>query len=115
MARKSEVLVKERKTKMEKHNKSEISDSIIQILDKQFSNLGVEKKLLKYVDLFDDLGMDSTSFISLIVEIESEFGIQIPDDWLLMERFRNFSLIYSMVEAILNNSILHEEESNDVQ
>lgn len=78
----------------------EMKDRIIDILDTLFSASGVDRDILEYVDLVDDLSMDSLNFISLIIELETEFDIQIPDDWLLLERFRECSLILSAVEEL---------------
>ena len=41
------------------------------------------------------------NFISLIVELEAEFDIQIPDEWLLMDKFHECSLILSAVEELI--------------
>ena len=78
----------------------EMKDRIIDILDSLFSASGVDRDILEYVDLVDDLSMDSLNFISLIIELETEFDIQIPDDWLLLERFREYPLILSAVEEL---------------
>ena len=81
--------------------RNDIKEKIIDILDRLFSDAGVDRDILEYVDLIDDLGMDSINFISLIIELESTFDIQIPDDWLLMEKLQNYTLIYSAVEELL--------------
>lgn len=81
--------------------KSEIKMKIIKILNNLFSDSDVDMDVLEYVDLIDDLGMDSINFISLIIELETEFDIQILDDWLLMEKFREYSLIFSVVEELI--------------
>ena len=67
--------------------KSEIKAKILEILSNLFQNTGIDTDVLEYVDLIDDLGMGSVNFISLIVELEAEFDIQIPDEWLLMDKF----------------------------
>ena len=43
---------------------------------------------MEYIDLIDDLAMDSITFISFIIEIEAYFGIEIPNDLLMMENFK---------------------------
>ena len=73
----------------------EIKNKIINVLNELFSEAGVDKDILEYVDLVDDLGMDSINFVSIIIELETLFDVQIPDDWMLIERFRSYSLIYS--------------------
>ena len=75
----------------------EIKNKIINVLNELFSEAGVDKDILEYVDLVDDLGMDSINFVSIIIELETLFDVQIPDDWMLIERFRSYSLIYSAI------------------
>ncbi len=81
--------------------KSEIKVKILEIMSILFQNSGVDTDVLEYVDLIDDLGMDSVDFISLIIELEAEFDIQIPDDWLLIDKFRECSSILSAVEELI--------------
>lgn len=81
--------------------KNEIKAKIIGIMSNLFQNSDVDTDVLEYVDLIDDLGMDSVNFISLIIELEAEFDIQIQDDQLLMDKFREYSSIYSIVEELL--------------
>ena len=90
--------------------RNDIKEKIIDIIDRLFSDAGVDRDILEYVDLIDDLGMDSINFISLIIELESTFDIQIPDDWLLMEKFQNYTLIYSTVEELLQ---IKEKKDNE--
>ncbi len=79
----------------------EIKNKIINVLNELFSEAGVDKDILEYVDLVDDLGMDSINFVSIIIELETLFDVQIPDDWMLIERFRSYSLIYSAIVKLL--------------
>ena len=79
----------------------EIKNRIITILSRLFAESGVDTDILEYVDLVDDLGMDSINFISLIIELEAEFDIQIPDEWLQMDTFQTYTQIYTAVEALL--------------
>ena len=46
----------------------EIKNKIINVLNELFSEAGVDKDILEYVDLVDDLGMDSINFVSIIIE-----------------------------------------------
>ena len=80
----------------------EIMERIIEIMSGLFSDSGVDTDILEYVDLIDDLGMDSINFVSLIIELEAAFDVQIPDEWLLMEKFRTFSQICSAIDALIN-------------
>ena len=58
--------------------------------------------MLEYVDLIDDLGMESITFVSVVVEVEDLFGITIPDDVLLLDYFRNVNGILKIIEDIKN-------------
>lgn len=80
---------------------SEIKGKVLEILSQLFQTSGVDTDVLEYVDLIDDLGMDSVNFISLIIALEAEFDIQIPDDWLLMDKFRECSSILSSVGELI--------------
>ena len=81
---------------------TEIKEKIMGIMSGLFSDSGVDTDILEYVDLIDDFGMDSINFVSLIIELEEAFEVQIPDEWLLMEKFRTFSQIYSAVDLLIN-------------
>lgn len=48
---------------------------------------------------FSDLGIDSVSFIRLVVDAESEFDIELGDDDLVMYKFIN---VRQFVERILS-------------
>ena len=79
----------------------EIKEKIIKIMSELFLDSSVDRDILEYVDLIDDLGMDSINFVSLIIELEAIFDVQIPDEWLLMEKFRTFSQTYYAVNALI--------------
>ena len=66
-------------------------------------------------DLIDDLGMDSITFISIVVEIESQFDIEISDDMLLLENFKCVDDIVSIVESALSRKLEVEEVIEDVE
>ena len=57
---------------------------------------------IEYGDLIDDYGMDSMSFISLVVGLENEFGIKIPDEMLSAENFRTLQMIFSRVKELID-------------
>ena len=50
-------------------------------------------------DIADDLGADSLDVVELLMAIEDEFEIQIPDD-----EIENLKTIGALVEYIQNNS-----------
>lgn len=58
--------------------KSEVIVKVKQIL---VENLGVsEKELVEGANLVDDLGADSLDSVEIVMELENEFDIEIPDE-----------------------------------
>lgn len=92
---------------MEKDN---IKAKVIEMINGLFPNLGLDMDVLGYVDLIDDLGMDSITFISIVVEIESMFDIIVSDDMLLQENFRNVDLIVEIIKNTMSSDEKSVEE-----
>ena len=78
--------------------REEIKESVIDLLAELFTEQHFDRGILEYIDLIDDAGMGSITFITLIVEIEAKFNITVPDDMLLMENFKNADDIITVVE-----------------
>ena len=76
----------------------EVKESVIDLLAELFAEQQFDRDILQYIDLIDDAGMDSITFITLIVEIEARFNITVPDEMLLMENFKNADDIVKVVE-----------------
>ena len=79
-----------------------IKNELIKLVSELFQDKGIDPGLIEYVDLIDDLGMDSMLFLSVIIELETTFGIVIPDDLLLMENFREIDTIVDIVKKCVN-------------
>ena len=75
-----------------------IKQGVIELISKLFEDKGFNIDILEYVDLIDDLGMDSITFISIVVEVEAYFDIEVPDDMLLLENFKSVDDIVSIVK-----------------
>lgn len=57
-----------------------IKEKIIRIIKE---TLSVEESEITSATIFtDDLGADSLDMVELVVEVEREFGISIPDDYI---------------------------------
>lgn len=82
--------------------RSEIKTKVTDIVHKAFPNSEVDTNVLEYIDLVDDLGMDSLTFVAIIVEIESAFNFSVPEEMLIMENFKNVDKIVDIVENTLN-------------
>ena len=91
---------------MDSADTTKIKERIIDILDKLFSDEGIDKNMLEDVDLIEDLGMDSILFVSLLIELETEFGIRIPDEWMTLNKFQNYYQISNVVETLLNEKAM---------
>ena len=78
-----------------------IKQEIIELISVLFKDKGFDIDILEYVDLIDDLGMDSITFISIIIVIEEHFDIEIPDDMLLLENFQCVDDMVSIIEKEL--------------
>jgi acyl carrier protein len=92
---------------------NEIRSNIIRMISDLFPDSGIDADVIEYVDLIDDLGMDSVSFISIVIEVESLFNIIVPDDMLLLECFRTVDKICEVVKNALTQSDCVENISED--
>lgn len=79
----------------------EIKTEVIQLISELFKDKGFDIDIIEYTNLVDDMGMDSITFISIVVEIEVKFGITISDDMLLMDNFKRINDIVAVVEQEL--------------
>lgn len=78
-------------------NANEIKYILVDMLQTVFLHK-VNKDVLEYIDFIDDLGMDSITFISVVVEIENAFGITVPDNAMSMDNFRNVDAIIRIIK-----------------
>ena len=91
-----------------------IKNELIKLVSELFQDKGIDSDLIEYVDLIEDLGMDSMIFLSVIIELETTFDIIIPDDLLLMENFREIDTIVDIVKKSVNGiggkeAVVHDE------
>lgn len=82
-------------------NYNEIKTSLTELISNLFSEKGFDCDIIGCIDFIEDAGMDSITFISLIIEIESEFDVVVPDELLLIDNFRNLDAIIKIVEELL--------------
>lgn len=74
-----------------------IKQEVIELISELFKDKGFDIDIIEYVDLIDDLGMDSITFITLIVDIEAAFDITVPDDMLIMKYYKNVDDVIRVV------------------
>ena len=94
-------------------NRDEIKEKLISLCAEIFKDSNVDTDLLEYVDFADDLGMDSITFITLIVELEATFDITVPDDLLLMDNFKNMDDVIKVVAEQLDEKTKEKEGECD--
>lgn len=74
-----------------------IKQELIELISELFKDKGFDVNILENVDFIDDFGMDSITFISMVVDLEVHFDIEVPDDMLLVENFSNFNSINDII------------------
>ena len=87
-----------------------IKNEVVELISWLFSDKGFKTDIIEYIDLIDDAGMDSITFISIVVEIEAKFNIIVPDEMLIIDNFRNVDGIINLVEQERNTE---EMENHD--
>ena len=89
--------------------KNEIKERVIKILSDIFQE--VDADIIEYADLIDDLGMDSMTYVTVLIETETDFNIEVPDEALLMENFGNADLITDILDRVINIQSTSEMEA----
>ena len=84
-----------------------IKEKIINILKDILIEIKFDDKVLEHMNLVDDLGIDSITFITLIIELENSFDINIPDKYLLLDKMNTVDKI----QMIISNELLKKEEN----
>lgn len=82
-----------------------IKREVIELISELFKGKGVDIDIIEHMDLINAGVMDSITFISIIVEIESHFNIEIPDDILLLENFKSVDNVVSIVNNELSKKL----------
>ena len=87
-----------------------IKQEVIELISELFKDNGFDIDIIEYVDLVDDMGMDSITFISIVVKVEAHFNIEVPDDMLLFENFKCVDDIVSVIE----NELSKKSEGSEI-
>ena len=81
------------------NNRESVQDKILEIVNSNIENASLQ---LNQAD--EDLvtmGMDSISFISIIVALEEAFEIEYPDEYLLITHSNTLNAITNIISAEL--------------
>ena len=79
-------------------NKTNIEERLNRIISENGNDIASN-------NINEKLDIDSITFVSLIVEIENEFDIEIPDDYLLIEKLGTYSQFLDMIIDLLEKKI----------
>lgn len=79
----------------------EIRQSLTRIIHE---TLGTDGEYADDHTLTEDIGLDSLSFIGLIVEIEVQFTITMPDDLLVQNTLQTFEDLVRVVKELVQSS-----------
>lgn len=72
----------------------------------QIFNANIENTEITFGQTEDDLfalGMDSITFIRVIVALEEAFDIEIPDEYLLLTEMNTLSKMTDVISAVLDH------------
>lgn len=72
-------------------------DKLIELI-KRCNDINVNGEITDNTDLIEDLGYSSLELMELIVEIEMEFDIEIPDEFLTIEYLTKVNKLMEMVQ-----------------
>lgn len=82
---------------------NEISEKVLDIIK---TNIGIEIYPWQFDEDLNVIGIDSISFIQIVVALEDNFEIEIPDEKLLMEEMGTFNKITMVVASVLNARVI---------
>lgn len=82
---------------------NEISEKVLDIIK---TNIGIEIYPWQFDEDLNVIGIDSISFIQIVVALEDNFEIEIPDEKLLLEEMGTFNKITMVVASALNARVI---------
>ncbi len=71
-------------------------EKLIQILSEMHPDVDFSSE----VDLIDDGVLDSLDIVSLVAEIDTEFGVTIPAEEIVPENFNSAAALWALVERL---------------
>lgn len=77
--------------------KSEIRINVLKCME----NIGIFVDVNDYDIVLDNYIEDSIQFITLVIEMENIFNIEIPDDLLTISNFESINKICELLEVII--------------
>ena len=81
-----------------------MKEIIIQIIKNNCYDVVGDDEIINSNNIYDDYAIDSLSFINIIMEIESELGISVPDEYLSMDMLSSVENICNALEVSIKNT-----------
>lgn len=81
--------------------KQEIEDRIKNVIKGCLGEVDIEK-INDETNLVDAYGADSIDIVQLVVDLECEFSIEFPDEYLLVEKIAPYKELVSTMEELLS-------------
>ena len=79
----------------------EVSTAIVLEIINRSENMEVSQEQIE--DSLPELGMDSITFIQIVVALEEEFGCEIPDEKLLITEMDTVQKMLDVLQSIYDN------------
>ena len=76
------------------------------VLEQAVTNIGIEIYPWQFDEDLNVIGIDSISFIQIVVALEDNFEIEIPDEKLILEEIGTFNKITMVVASVLNARVI---------
>jgi acyl carrier protein len=70
-----------------------IKNAVITVVRDHLFDIEITDEQLEVCDLIDDLGLDSITFIAIVVELESALNVTLDDENLVMSNFKTIDNI----------------------
>lgn len=79
----------------------EVSTTLVLEVINRLENMEVSQEKLK--DSLPEMGMDSITFIQIVVALEEEFECEIPDEKLLITEMDTVQKIVDVLQSVYDN------------
>lgn len=87
--------------------KKEIKDTVLEIINRCIDGDIITLKQMN-ADL-SELGMDSISFVHIVVALEEEFNCEIPDEKLIISEMNTVKKIIAVLQLIIKKNNTQQE------
>ena len=79
-----------------------LKESLVSFLTEFFPDLESKLDDLEAVNFYTDYGLDSITFVTMVIRIEEAFNIIIPTEHIVMENFVTFNKIQALINRCMN-------------